>query len=213
MRVDILIIISLASNFHFFCFSPSHARTSWFVPSTRLSFHGPARAPAWLVLRTARPTSAHVHMGVDRCPCFFRLLYLQLGHHISRFSLHREHFKITRQWNGSRSAEIFLHSVLQTDQAQFLVLFWLKLAWSVLSVCTLLQDLTGSSKTQSTLTVQHHHEIQMVWNYTWHWLTFCCKIWQSPLTVQHHHEIQMVYSYTGTSHSRVQWSQHTMLLP
>ena len=34
MRVDILIIISLASNFHFFCFSLSHARTSWFC-----SFH------------------------------------------------------------------------------------------------------------------------------------------------------------------------------
>ena len=92
-----------------------------FVPSTRLSFHGPARAPAWLVLRTARPTSAHMHTGVDRCPCFFRLLYLQLGHHIWRFSLHRKHFKITRQWNGSRSAKIFLHNVSQTDQAQLVM--------------------------------------------------------------------------------------------
>ena len=159
----IRVILNFLSIFHFFAFRYLTRGLRDFVPSTRLSFHGPARAPAWLVLRTARPTSAHMHTGVDRCPCFFRLLYLQLGHHIWRFSLHRKHFNITCQWNGSRSAKIFLHNVSQTDQAQFLVLFWLKLAWSVLSVCTLLQDLTGSSETQSTLTVQHHHEIRMVW--------------------------------------------------
>ena len=52
MRIDILIIISLGSNFHFFCFSLSHARTSWFC-----SFH-PA-VISWAGPRACLPCASH----------------------------------------------------------------------------------------------------------------------------------------------------------